>query len=148
MSITRWPAPLSESRTMRDTMARLFDDPFFRAPLGTLLGRMEPAVPLEIVEHEDGIEIRAAVPGFKPEEIEVQLQGDLLTLRGTVEAQREEEKGNCYLREWKAESFQRVVQLPGTVDPEKAEAHFVNGVLTLKLPKILEQMARKIEVKA
>ena len=148
MSLTRWPAPLSEGRTMRDAMARLFDDPFFRAPFGSLLSRMEPAVPLEIVEHEDAIEIRAAVPGFKPEQIEVQLQGDLLTLRGSVEAQHEEEKGNCYLREWKAESFQRVVQLPGTVDSDKAEAHFVHGVLTLTLPKVPEQVTRKIEVKA
>jgi HSP20 family protein len=131
---------------MRDAMARLFDDPFFRSPFGGLLGRAEAGVPLEIVEHEDAVEIRAAVPGFKPEEIEVQLQGDLLTLRGTVEARHEEEKGNCYLREWRIESFQRAVQLPGTVDADKAEAHFVHGVLTLRLPKVPEQIARKIEV--
>lgn len=147
MSIMRWPTPIPEPRAMRESMLRLFDDPFFRAPFGNLLGRLEPAVPLEIVEHDETIEVRAAVPGFKPEQIDVQLQGSTLHIRGTIEERQEEDKGNRYLCEWKTESFQRMVELPVGVDPERAEAHFVNGVLTLSLPKVAEQVSRKIDVK-
>lgn len=147
MSLTRWPN-VPELGTMRDAMTRMLDDPFFRSPFGNLVMRMEPAVPLEIVEHETELEVRAAVPGFAPEQIDVQLQGDLLTLRGTQEEQHEGQQGAVCLREWKTESFQRTVRLPVPVDPEAAQAHFVNGVLSLKLPKVPERISRKIEVKS
>jgi HSP20 family protein len=148
MSITRWPAPVGELGTMRESMARLFDDPFFRAPFGALLGQKPPELPLEILEAEDAITVRAPVPGFRPEAIDVELQGTLLTLRGTVEEQHEESKGSRHLAEWQAASFQRSVELPAAVDADRAAARFVNGVLELHLPKLPDHVARKIEVQA
>lgn len=102
---------------------------------------------MDVAETESDIVVKAEVPGLDKDDISLSLQGDILTIRGEKKDERKEEKGSYRLLERRYGSFQRTVTLPTGVDPEKIEAKFRNGVLTIKMPKTEETRARKIEIK-
>jgi len=109
----------------------VFDvEPFWRREL-SLAGM--PAV--DIVEKEDAFEITAELPGMDEKNIEIKLVNGALTIKGEKKDEREEKKKDYYLSERHYGSFQRTFGLPDGVDPEKIEAHFSKGVLSLHLPK-------------
>jgi HSP20 family protein len=124
------------------------------------LGALEPAqsggwppardrlVPIDVMERAGEVEIRASVPGFAPEEIEVTVQGDVLTLQGRHAEETERSEGTYHVRERRSGSFQRVVQLPVPVSAEGAAAKISNGELQLVLPKRPEAMTKRIDVTA
>jgi len=143
MSLTRWQ-PLQEMMSLRDTMDRFFADPFFQ-PVATN-GVNGSALPLDIIERDNELVVQAAAPGYTPEQIEVSVQGDLLTLRGALEQESERKEENYHLRERMIGSFQRTVRLPASVDADQATAEYANGVLTLNLPKTTEASAKKIKI--
>jgi HSP20 family protein len=126
----------------------LFDWFFGSQPLAAG-GRMpEGGLPLEIKEEDDALVVRAAVPGFAPEQIDVTVQGDTLTIRGRSETESTDEReGNYHLREWRASSFHRSVTLPTPVASDAAEAEIKHGVLTLRLPVREDAAARRIAVR-
>ena len=80
-------------------------------------------------------EITADLPGLEQNNIELKLSGDVLTIKGEREEKKEEKKGNYYLSERQFGTFFRSFQMPESVDPEKINASFKNGVLTVILPK-------------
>jgi HSP20 family protein len=102
---------------------------------------------VDVKETEEAIEFTAEVPGLKPEDIEVTLTGDVLTLKGEKKSEHEEEKENYHLVERSFGSFQRSFRLPVEVDREKLEATHKNGVLKVTLPKTPESGTARIEVK-
>ncbi len=130
--LTRWDpfAPLSE-------MSRLQD-------LARQAQSFRPAV--DIVEHAGAFEVRAEVPGMKAEDIHLDVEKNVLTLRG--ERQLEEvTDGSDYKRvERSYGTFTRSFTLPETVDDEGIEAKLTDGVLTVRLPKREAPSARRIEV--
>jgi HSP20 family protein len=148
--------------SLRREMDKLFDDFFSRgmAPLGRAFEfdpfrRMEgawrasaPAV--DLVEREKEYVVTAELPGLDEKALEVKLSGDVLTISGRKEEDRKEERENYRLSERRFGSFQRALRLPQDVDPEKIDARFTKGVLTLTLPKSQEVLKKqkKIEVKA
>lgn len=121
---------LPEIRGMMEPMRAMMED-FFRAPFAGWPSAM-PAVDIE--ETDEAYIVTAEVPGFNKEEIEVELRNNVLMIRGKRERR---ENGRFVRRErtWSSEQFQRMLQLPGAVDPQGVKADFAKGELVITLPK-------------
>jgi HSP20 family protein len=147
---------------LRSEVERLFDDfgmgpwrsafrrgvfdiePFWR---GETSWSKVPAV--DIAETAQGYEITAELPGIDEKNVEVKYANGALTIKGEKKNEREEKKENYYVSERSYGSFQRSFRVPDGVDPDKVEASFKNGVLTVKLPKTPEAQKKEksIEIK-
>lgn len=129
---------------MRDTMDRLFDDVFNKR-----VGFYDETsyLTMDMYQTEDQIVIKAAMPGVKPEDIQISVVGDVLTLQGEVRQEEEVKDVTYHLKESRHGSFLRSIPLPVAVVSEKAKAVFENGVLTLELPKAEEVHPKVITVK-
>jgi HSP20 family protein len=131
---------------------RLFDDFFSRRWMrpfsweSPFAERDELGPSVDIIDRDDEILVRAAMPGFKKEDIEVSVSGDLLTLSGEAEAEDTEEKGDYYRSEISRGAFSRTLQLPAAVDESKAKASMRDGMLELRLPKLKKAKRRTIEI--
>jgi HSP20 family molecular chaperone IbpA len=119
---------------------REFDD-WFRAESEILM-----PVPVEITETEKYINIRAAVPGFKPEEIEVSVKNNLLILRGITEMTAKKEDEYTTFSEWSSNKFFRQLMLSSEVNAEKVSAKLKDGILLLKLPKMTAREPTQVPV--
>jgi HSP20 family protein len=140
-------------QSLRTEVDRLFDNftgrfgamPFLPSRFATQLSVPSPAV--DITEAQDAFVMTAEIPGMEEKEIEVLLSGDTLTIKGEKRREREEKGDNRYLSERSYGAFQRAFTLPETVDREKIDASFNNGVLSVTLPKTVVAAPKKIEVK-
>jgi HSP20 family protein len=103
-------------------------------------------VPVEITEAGENVLVSAAVPGFKPEEIEVSVKGDTLIISGATEASDKKEDANTIIREWNSNKFYRQLMLPSPVMEDKVTAKLANGMLELTLPKATAHEATKVAV--
>lgn len=103
---------------------------------------------LDIRETEDRFEVTADLPGMGSDDVEVTFEDGTLAIRGHREFSREEDEGQYHRIERSFGSFARSVRLPRVADPERIEASFDNGVLTVLVPKREEAKARTIEVTA
>jgi HSP20 family protein len=124
---------------------RLFDDFLNRAfnePAG--LRPWTPAV--DIVETENDLVLTADIPGIKLEDIDIRLENGTLTISGERKFENEEKKGAYHRVERSYGSFQRAFALPDTVDVDKVDAHYENGVLKVTLPKKEIAKPRSIKV--
>lgn len=145
-ALTRWD-PASEFAAMRNVMDRLFEQPLARFPFrGASEDLGNPTLSLDVVETGDTFVIKAAVPGVDPKDVEISVEDDVLTIRGEFSKQEESTEENYLRREIRYGSFQRQLRLPPTVEPEKAEAQFENGLLKLSIPKKPEARARSIKI--
>lgn len=134
--------------------------PFFRRPMWEEFERLWPqwndeevalkqwTPKVEVVEQPDAFIIKAEVPGMKAEEIDVNLTGDLLTLRGERKQEEERDTDHFHIREHSYGSFQRSFTFPAPVDAEHVEAEVKDGVLCVRVTKKEESKPAKIEVKA
>jgi len=102
--------------------------------------------PTDIFEEADGIRIQLELPGLKPEDVTLTLENSTLTIRGEKKQVAEEKttKGHRYERSYGA--FERSFSLPSTVDPDKVNARFEHGVLTIMIPKAEKAKPREIQV--
>lgn len=101
---------------------------------------------LNVFEETDKMVITAEMPGVKPEDLEVSLQGDTLTVQGRRTSQNEEGIQSFHRREMESGSFSRALSLPVKVDPGRIEARLANGILTMTLMKAVEATPRQIRV--
>lgn len=108
-------------------------------------GSFWPSV--DVKESPEGYEIVAEVPGLKPEEIHVELSGDVLILSGEKKEEREEEKGEWRLVERRHGGFRRGFRLPEPIERSKLSAVHKDGVLRIHLPKVGHEERVKVEVK-
>jgi HSP20 family protein len=139
-AIERWN-PFQELETMRNWMDRWFDEGFGRnAP-----AMFTPAV--DLVQTETGYELHANLPGFKPEEVDINVEKDTVTIKAKHEEQQEKTEKNYLYRERRSGTFYRSFRLPEVVDAEKAEAKIDNGVVVLTLPRLAQAQGRKLEIK-
>jgi HSP20 family protein len=145
MAIQRWE-PFREMMTLRNAMDRLFDDSIVR-PSVHLYGP-EVGVALDVYQTANDVIVKASLPGFKPEEVDISITGDTLTLKGEHREEKETKNENYLLQERSYGSFSRSITIPVEVKSEKAEASFEDGVLTLTLPKAEEVKPKQIKVKA
>ena len=147
-NMIRWQ-PINRPATWNNGLDRLFNE-----FMGHSIRKMEeetaacawtPAV--NILEREDGIVITADLPGLKAEDVEVTIDNGVLTLKGerTLE---EIADGETYHRvERSYGKFERSFSVPNSVDPKKIEARFLNGEMTLTLPKRDESKPRSVKIK-
>jgi len=141
--------PLAELRAMREAMQRLFEEAFLRPFAPSLLeGLLSRVLPLDLYQTPDEVVVKATLPGVQPEDVEVSVVGNVLTIRGEAKAERQAEGATYYLRERRFGTFSRSVVLPAEVDVDRAEAVFENGVLTLTLPKSEQAKPKTITIKA
>ncbi|CAG0947358.1 Spore protein SP21 [Anaerolineae bacterium] len=143
MSITRWE-PFKEMMTLRQAMDRLFEDSFVR-PV-RYWDNSGAYLPLDVYTTKDTIVVRAPVPGLKPEDVEITVEGNTVTIRGEIKTPQEE--GTYLLQEQRYGAFARSLDLAMPVQADKAEASFENGVLTLTIPKAEEIKPKVIKVKS
>ncbi len=102
--------------------------------------------PVDVVEDEKEIRVKALVPGIKPEDLSIEVEDHTLCLSGESFKKEEEEKGNFYRKEITHAKVFRRIQLPTDVQGEKAKADFENGMLTVTIPKSEETRRHKIKV--
>lgn len=142
--LSRWD-PLREMITMRQAVDRMLDEAFARGTETRGTGAW--LLPMDAYITDEAIVIRADVPGLKPEEIDITLEGDTLTIRGEIK--REEENQRKYvLLERPTGKFERTLTINTPIDHDRVEASFKDGVLTLTLPKAEAVKPRQITVKA
>ncbi len=145
--MTRWD-PFTEMTNMRRTMDRLFgrslgpwrwaeeeDEEFMTGTLG-----------MDVCETNDEMIVRAAIPGIRPEDVDISIENDLLTIKGEFKEHEESEGERPIRRELRYGSFYRSMRLPPSLDIDRAEAGFEHGMLTLKVPKKPESRPRSIKV--
>lgn len=146
MAIERWD-PFRELSRMREAMDRLWSEAFSDFPrFGHLFGAsgLEPV--MDIYQTPDHWVIKALVPGIRPEDLEVTTQDGLLTIKGELKQDEQVRDEDYILRERRYGTFTRTVRLPGNVEVNNAEAHYENGVLTLRIPKAEEAKPKRIQV--
>jgi len=143
-NIVRWD-PYREMARMSRLMDRWFEDVprmWMSEPDGG-----DGNVPLDLYETDDAVVVRATLPGVKPEDVDITITGETLTVRGESKREEEEKKRNYYRQESWFGSFVRSIALPTQVEADKAEAVFENGVLKLTIPKAEEAKPKTIKVK-
>jgi HSP20 family protein len=146
VTLIRRTNPLGELVSLRQAMDRLFEDSFIR-PRSPLLSD-EFTLPLDIRANGDEVVVEAALPGVKPEDVDVSVLGDTLTISASHRDETNREDDGYTYREIRRGSFSRTITLPSGVRADAASATFDNGMLTLRLPKAEEAKARQIPVTA
>lgn len=142
-----WMDPFSEMENLQRQMNQLFDFSLSRSPWGdtTLLGgQWAPAV--DVYDSKDNILIKAELPGLTKEEIEVSIQDNSLILTGEKKKDAEIKEEKYFKTERFYGSFFRTIPLPATIDTEKVDAKYQDGVLTLTLPKKEEAKPKQINI--
>jgi HSP20 family protein len=114
-------------------------------PVGFNGGRR---IPMDIHADDESYVITAVTPGLKAEDLKIEILGDVVTLRGEIRRDEPERETDYLLRELSYGAFERTLQLPETVDAEKAEASLADGVLTVRLPKTEDARPKQIKVNA
>jgi HSP20 family protein len=145
-SITRWN-PFRELAAMQNAMDRMFDDAWRGEwPVsGRWAGLDSPA--LDIHENDKAYTVVAPLPGINADQINVRLQNGVLTISGEIESPKVEDDSKVVVQERYYGKFSRSVTLPQSVDSDKVEATYENGVLTLNLPKVPEAQPKQIAIK-
>jgi len=142
--------PAREMMSLREAMDRLFEESFLRPGFFGAAESGAAMLPMDMYETENEVVVKAAVPGVKPEDIEVTVTGDLLAIKGEFRSESEEKDGkrNWHRQERRYGSFSRQVTLPAGVNTEACEANFEDGVLTLKLPKAEEAKVKRVQIQS
>lgn len=103
---------------------------------------------VDILDHDNDIEVQAALPGVKKEDLEVSFNNQTITIRTTTkEEKKEEEPGKYFRREISHGEFQRTLSLPDNIDGDKAQASFKDGILKVTIPKNKKSKRKSIEIK-
>ena len=145
MTIVRRPSPLRDMLTVRQAMDRFFDDDF--RPFQWLSGGYAgPALPLDVTTDADSVTIEAALPGIKPDDVDITVENGAVTISGKTAEERSADEGSYVLQEIRRGSFSRTVSLPSGLEPDKARATFENGILRLEIPKAEQLKPRQIKI--
>jgi len=142
--LSRWD-PARELLNMSRAMDRLFEEFYGHSPVTGGVGAF-PSVDMYQTENE--VVVKATLPGLNPEDLQVSVTGEVLTLRGEIRQEKDVPGDSYHLQERTYGSFSRSIQLPVPVVVEKSKAEFENGVLNLTLPKAEEVRPKTITIKA
>ncbi|GAB4530336.1 MAG: Hsp20/alpha crystallin family protein [Anaerolineae bacterium] len=137
--------PFSEIRSLRRTVDRLFGSPTYYTP--TRVSSVSRDFQLDVAERPESFVVQAVLPGLRPEDFDVSIAQDVLTIR--AEWPETGEEGVRYLlRERAGGSMERRVRFPLPVEAEQIEAHYENGILTINVPKAESVRPRRITVRS
>ncbi len=155
MSLIRRTSPFGELLSLRQAMDHLFEESFVRPR--SLYGNGNGngngtgdslALPLDVSITAESLVVKAALPGVKPEDVDITVTGDTLTISGSNEERSETREQEYLFQEVRRGSFSRTLTLPANLQAEKASASFENGMLTLTIPKAEEAKPRQIRISA
>lgn len=144
MTIVRRNSPFGEMLSLRQAMDRLFEDSWVRP--GSVLSEADHALAVDVRTTSDAIVVEAALPGVKPEDVDIQVLGDTLTISGRTSEEETADEGGYTYREIRRGSFTRSVTLPRGLKADAAEASFEHGLLRLSIPKAEEAKPRQIRI--
>ena len=146
-SFIRWQ-PFHELTSIQDRMNRLFDEFFGRS--GPLAIETEEswgfAPPVDIYEDAHKLTFKVEIPGMEEKDLKVEIEDNTLMLSGERKVEKEIKEEHFRRKERHYGAFSRSFTLPTSVDAEKIEANYVNGVLTIELPKRAEAKPKQIKV--
>ncbi|HET7727228.1 MAG TPA: Hsp20/alpha crystallin family protein [Candidatus Limnocylindrales bacterium] len=145
MTLMRRPSPFGDFLTLRQAVDRMFDEPFYRPFHG---GSDLGAPALDVRTTADALVVEAALPGVKPEDVDITVENGTLAIRAESKTEAREGEGEYLVREITRGSFVRTISLPNGLEPDKAEATFEHGVLTLRIPKAEQVKPRQIRISA
>lgn len=114
----------------------------------TFGGEPEGQLAIDVYQTNGELIIQSAIAGIKPEELDISIEGDVVTIKGIREKPNGNEEKNYFYQECYWGPFSRELILPEEVDPSRAEAEMKEGILTIKIPKIQRLKKRKIAIKA
>ena len=146
MAIIKWE-PLKNVAVLQDRINRMFEDAFPRS--SEMDEDMSPCAwkPLvDIFETDDGLVIKADLPGVEKEAVSVEIKDNILHLKGERVVEKGAQDDQYYRQERCFGTFQRAFNLQKQVDPAKVTAKFKNGVLVVEIPKPEEEKPKKITV--
>lgn len=135
--------PFVEMRTMQQMINRMLEESLSRgypyttarpSPLGFQMGRFTPSIDLK--ETDTDYVVTADIPGASKDKINVSIANNMLTISGERSIEEEKQQGGFYSQERSYGSFSRTINLPGPVDESNVKADYLNGVLTITLPKL------------
>ncbi len=136
--------PLNDFRAIDEVFERLFG----RAPAAV----SPTATPLaiDVFEKDGKFNVRASVAGVDPSNLDIQIENNVLTIRGETKSEYEDSNVKVYRREVSYGSFARSIRLPENLNAEEAEAQFTNGFVTISIPKVEEEKPKafKVQVKS
>ncbi len=142
-------ASLTRFRNEMDSLfERFFGDAWGTSMLESLPARMGWGPRIDLAESENEITVKAELPGVEAGDVNVEVVGNVLSIRGEKKQEKEEKRGSYHYVERQYGSFNRSVQLPTTVDQDKVAASFKNGVLTITMPRRPDAKAKRIAVKS
>jgi len=151
-SLTTRPRPVARySLGTPANLGNLFQEveQLLQQPLGMFeAGRFSGTqlYPVDLYETPENVVLEMAVPGVRPDELDVSLEGRQLTIRGTVAELPEDDQRRYWLQGIPRGEFTRSVTVPSGVDVDNIHAHVDQGLLTLTMPKVAEAKARKIAI--
>ncbi|MBM3939787.1 MAG: Hsp20/alpha crystallin family protein [SAR202 cluster bacterium] len=143
MMMERWD-PFREMHRMERMMNRLWGN----GPATTESEIETWSIQLDVKQEGDNLLVRAAVPGVKPDDINVTFEDGILTIKGQTSEEEERKKGEYLLRERLAGSFYRAVRLPDNVDSDKAQSIYENGEVTIAFPRQESKKAKQLKIEA
>jgi HSP20 family protein len=146
-NLTRWE-PAREMMTLREAMDRLFDDAFTH-PFSMMRngGSNQTSPAIDMYHTDNEVVVKAALPGIKADEVQINVEDDILTIKGEMKQQEEKKDQAWHIREQRWGAFERSITLPSVVMADKAKADFENGILTVTLPKSEKAKPRTITIK-
>ena len=143
-AIIRRTASFGDLLSLRQAMDRLFEESFVN-PRTWSWGE-SALVPLDVYATDEELVVEANLPGVKPEEVEITVEGNTLTIAGETRSSRKDDEGSTILSEIRRGAFSRTLALPAGLEPDRATATFEDGVLTLRIPKAEQVTPRQIKV--
>ena len=149
MAIVRW-TPARELLTLRDQMDRLMGE-FVNPTTWQVRSGWDGAVatfPMDVYQSDKEYVVKATLPGVKTDDLDVSIVGETLTIKATVQPEKDVKEESWLLRETQYTAFSRTVTLPSEVQADKVDATLESGILTLRIPKAEAILPKSIKVKA
>jgi len=145
MELVRWN-PLKEMSLLRNHFSNFFGDPFFPTELAGDEGSRNVCPAVDIFEKDGKVVIKAELPGMDKKDISLDIQNDVLTLRGERKNENEVKEENFYRKEMSHGTFVRSFTLPTGVDADRVTAEFKDGILTVEVPSPESRKPKQITV--
>ena len=144
-NVTRWD-PFNDMLSLREAMSQLFEESYVSS--GTSRRGQGGFVPeLDLSETADGYLVEVVAPGLKPEDLQITLENNVLTIKGELRQETRDKQRDYHRVERRYGGFQRTIALPSTVKSDAIKAELNNGILRLDIPKAEEVKPRRIDVK-
>lgn len=145
--LTRWE-PFRDLISLREAMDNLLEESVVPSQRNLMPLMPTGGLAVDMYETDEAVIVKSAVPGLDSEDLDINITGDTLTIKGESREEEEIEEENYFCRERRYGAFSRSMTIPVSIVPDEAEAEIEDGVLTLTLPKAEEVKPKAIEVKS